>query len=119
MDKSKSPSKRSPILLPVLNHHRYISSSTLKSSLKHTSLSPDRKKINRPENSPIKNNYRRSISPVISPYKAQVSYNLSDLNFGKCLGRGKQGRVVLAQMDQKEYAVKILQKDEKKTGELE
>ncbi|CAG9333515.1 unnamed protein product [Blepharisma stoltei] len=121
MEIIKSPTKKIPVL-PSLNSIRYRCSSAIRIASKHIAISPERPtKRKVADNDLYPNSPNKPISPIMnkSVEEFHPSYSIKDLYLGKCLGRGKQGRVVHATLRNKEFAVKILHKDEKKTGEME
>ncbi|CAG9318341.1 unnamed protein product [Blepharisma stoltei] len=120
MDMIESPIKRSSTL-PDLYPAKLKHSPALKAVSKHIKLPTERPLKLKPLNSLI---ISKPTKPVLSvsnkaTWDLRASYSMGDLKLGKCLGRGTQGRVVLATIKDKECAVKIMHKAEKKAGELE
>jgi serine/threonine protein kinase len=58
--------------------------------------------------------------PIESSQESQIfTLNLQDIELGKCLGRGKGGRVVIGSTEFKDYAIKIIPKDLEKYAKIE
>jgi len=54
-----------------------------------------------------------------NPSQFKLNFNLNDLEMGKCIGRGKQGRVILGSIHSQTYAIKVISKDLLKYANIE